>query len=153
MLRSSLFATTILRASTAFRMRVTRSASRAAAQAIQDLHISDPDPQAAPESAPTKETKTAKRKAAPRTNSRKKARTEDEDAAAMPPPPVPKPPMKHIQPVAADGGTEELVPAELTFSFEDGKKHLISVDPRFEDIFSRLKCRPYEHLERVDPFK
>ncbi|KAI0363335.1 DNA glycosylase [Pilatotrama ljubarskyi] len=51
----------------------------------------------------------------------------------------------------ADG--EELVPAVLTFSFEAAKRHLIGVDPRFEDVFRRVKCRPFEHLERVDPFR
>ena len=53
--------------------------------------------------------------------------------------------------VAADG--EELVPAVLTFSFEDAKRHLISVDPRFEEVFNRVQCKPFEHLERVDPFR
>ncbi|KAI0355656.1 DNA glycosylase [Trametes cingulata] len=51
---------------------------------------------------------------------------------------------------SADG--EELVPAVLTFSFEEAKRHLISVDPRFEEVFRRVKCRPFEQLERVDPF-
>ena len=46
-----------------------------------------------------------------------------------------------------------LVPAVLTFSFEEAKQHLISADPRFEDVFRRLKCKPFEHLERVDPFR
>jgi len=45
------------------------------------------------------------------------------------------------------------LPAVLSFSIEDAKKHLINVDPRFEDIFGRLKCRPFEDLERVDPFR
>ncbi|KAL4254230.1 Alkylbase DNA Glycosylase/Transcriptional Activator [Abortiporus biennis] len=46
----------------------------------------------------------------------------------------------------------DLVPAQLTFSFESAKRHLIRVDPRFEDIFDRLKCKPFEHLEMFDPF-
>ncbi|KIP11632.1 hypothetical protein PHLGIDRAFT_63560 [Phlebiopsis gigantea 11061_1 CR5-6] len=46
-----------------------------------------------------------------------------------------------------------MVPAELTFSFEDAKEHLIKVDSRFEDIFDRLGCRPFEQRERVDPFR
>ena len=45
------------------------------------------------------------------------------------------------------------LPAVLTFSLEDAKKHLIEADPRFEDVFDRLKCRPFEQLERVDPFR
>lgn len=47
----------------------------------------------------------------------------------------------------------ELLPAVLTFSLDEAKQHLIQADPRFEDLFSRLKCRPWEHLERVDPFR
>ena len=45
------------------------------------------------------------------------------------------------------------LPAVLTFPFDEAKLHLIKVDPRFEDIFSKLKCRPFENLERVDPFR
>ncbi|KAI0630166.1 DNA glycosylase [Trametes polyzona] len=52
-----------------------------------------------------------------------------------------------------NGEGEELVPAILTFSFEEAKRHLIAVDPRFEDVFRRVKCKPFEHLERVDPFR
>lgn len=47
----------------------------------------------------------------------------------------------------------QLVPAVLTFSFEEAKKHLISVDPRFEDLFSKMKCKPFEQLEQVHPFR
>lgn len=56
----------------------------------------------------------------------------------------------------ADRGIETpqaLVPAVLTFSLEEGKQHLIHVDHRFEEIFRRLACRPFEHLERLDPFR
>ena len=56
-------------------------------------------------------------------------------------------------PQIASADVEELVPAVLTFSFEEAKQHLIGVDPRFEDVFRRVKCKPYEHLERVDPFR
>ncbi|THH07981.1 hypothetical protein EW145_g3020 [Phellinidium pouzarii] len=45
------------------------------------------------------------------------------------------------------------LPAVLTFSFADAKQHLIDADPRFEDLFSKMKCRPFEHLESVDPFR
>ena len=62
------------------------------------------------------------------------------------------PAREHIEPIpTADG--EELVPAVLTFSFEDAKAHLISADPRFGDIFNRVSCKPFEELERVDPFR
>ncbi len=45
------------------------------------------------------------------------------------------------------------LPTVLSFSLEDAKKHLITADPRFEDIFDRLECRPFEQLEHVDPFR
>jgi DNA-3-methyladenine glycosylase II len=45
------------------------------------------------------------------------------------------------------------LPAKLSFSFHEAKTHLISADPRFEDVFNKMKCRPYEHLERIDPFR
>ncbi|TCD59784.1 hypothetical protein EIP91_011467, partial [Steccherinum ochraceum] len=48
--------------------------------------------------------------------------------------------------------SRHLVPATLTFSFEKAKQHLISADPRFEDIFDKMKCKPFEHLEQFDPF-
>ncbi|KAF8070182.1 DNA glycosylase [Lyophyllum atratum] len=50
-------------------------------------------------------------------------------------------------------GALPLLPAVLTFSFEDAKNHLISVDHRFEDLFGKMPCKPYEHLERVHPFR
>lgn len=45
------------------------------------------------------------------------------------------------------------LPAVLSFSLDDAKEHLINADPRFEDVFAKLKCRPFEHLERLDPFR
>ena len=48
---------------------------------------------------------------------------------------------------------EELVPAELSFSFEDAKAHLIGADPRFKDLFRKVKCRPYVELEAYHPFQ
>ncbi|KAG7098518.1 hypothetical protein E1B28_000462 [Marasmius oreades] len=61
-----------------------------------------------------------------------------------------------VQPLAALPDVEEpeaLVPAKLSFSFEDAKAHLISADPRFKDVFERLECKPYEELEMVHPFR
>ncbi|CCO31333.1 DNA-3-methyladenine glycosylase II [Rhizoctonia solani AG-1 IB] len=46
-----------------------------------------------------------------------------------------------------------LIPAALTFSFGQAKEHLIKVDSRFDKIFRELPCRPFEHLEPVDPFQ
>ncbi|KAL0581884.1 hypothetical protein V5O48_000113 [Marasmius crinis-equi] len=41
---------------------------------------------------------------------------------------------------------DALVPAQLSFSFEDAKAHLISADARFEDIFERLACQQISWL-------
>ena len=45
------------------------------------------------------------------------------------------------------------LPAVLSFPFEDAKNFLIKADPRFEDLFNKLECRPFQHLESVDPFR
>ncbi|KAJ2916759.1 hypothetical protein MD484_g3630, partial [Candolleomyces efflorescens] len=45
------------------------------------------------------------------------------------------------------------VPAVLSFDFEQAKNHLITVDSRFQDLFSKMPCRPFEHLEQVHPFR
>jgi DNA-3-methyladenine glycosylase II len=45
------------------------------------------------------------------------------------------------------------VPAVLSFSFEDAKQHLTSVDHRFEDLFNKMECKPFQQLERVHPFR
>jgi DNA-3-methyladenine glycosylase II len=52
-----------------------------------------------------------------------------------------------------DDVEEEMVPAILSFSFEDAKKHLIAADPRFKDMFERVPCKPFEHLEQLLPFR
>jgi DNA-3-methyladenine glycosylase II len=45
------------------------------------------------------------------------------------------------------------VPAVLSFSFQEAKQHLVNVDDRFQDLFDRLSCKPFEHLEQVHPFR
>ncbi|KAI6157683.1 DNA glycosylase [Pisolithus tinctorius] len=53
-----------------------------------------------------------------------------------------------------DGYSDQsTIDAVLTFSFEDAKAHLINVDPRFTELFEQLKCKPFEHLEQVHPFR
>lgn len=47
----------------------------------------------------------------------------------------------------------KLVPAVLTFDFEKAKKHLVEQDHRFAELFSKMKCRPFEQLEQVHPFR
>lgn len=141
-------------------MRVTRSATRSAALAVQETQTLDSKQEERTENSVAQTAKTTKRKATATTKStgRKKTRVaEDEerdtDASSMPAPPVADPATHHINPVIEDGGTKVLVPAELCFSFEEAKQHLIKADPRFEDVFSRLGCRPFEKLERLDPFR
>ncbi|KAG1730782.1 DNA glycosylase [Suillus lakei] len=98
--------------------------------------------------------KSSKRKAAEepttakKTPRAKKAKSSDKIAAtpltsdAFIPPPLQNEP-----------GEKTLVPAVLTFSFEEAKAHLIRADHRFEDIFTKLKCKPFEFLEQVHPFR
>ncbi|KAL1748677.1 DNA glycosylase [Schizophyllum fasciatum] len=46
-----------------------------------------------------------------------------------------------------------ILPAVLTFDYAKAKRHLIAADSRFEELFKRLPCKPYEHLETVHPFR
>lgn len=46
-----------------------------------------------------------------------------------------------------------LIPAQLSFSFVDAKNHLIAADSRFNDMFANVKCKPFEILEPLDPFR
>jgi DNA-3-methyladenine glycosylase II len=57
--------------------------------------------------------------------------------------------------VALHNGTDTtpLVPATLSFDFEEARQHLINADPRFEDIFATMQCKPFEQLEQVHPFR
>ncbi|KAJ3517214.1 hypothetical protein NLJ89_g655 [Agrocybe chaxingu] len=56
-------------------------------------------------------------------------------------------------PDSAEGDSDAIVPAVLSFDFEEAKNHLIEADHRFEDLFEKMKCKPFEHLERVRPFQ
>jgi len=110
-----------------FAMRATRSSTR---QAGVKEHISLPVDEA-------KKPRARKRKA------------EDEQ-------PTPSKLAKVSPPQADDAAVvaeEALVPAVLSFDFETAKAHLIQVDGRFEDLFSKLTCKPFEHLEAVHPFR
>ena len=131
-------------------MAVTRSASRVSArEAAAGVDTSE-------SSQPTQQASTSKRKAntSPNTSRKKtKAAAATSDDAEEPKPKEIV--TKTILPVLIqnNGDAPALVPAVLTFSFEDAKRHLVAADPRFEDVFGRLKCKPFEHLERVDPFR
>ncbi|KAK0485947.1 DNA glycosylase [Armillaria novae-zelandiae] len=96
-------------------------------------------------SAPLETVHTAtKRKASTSTKDKaKKAKTVQEAVEQQISPVVPP----------SSGAAPVLIPAQLSFSFEDAKQHLISADPRFEDVFGKLKCTPFEVLEQVHPFR
>ena len=75
----------------------------------------------------------------------------DSDCSDEPPLTPSLPPIENVSLDAPDA--PKIFPATLTFSYEDAKEHLIRADPRFAGLFSRLGCKPFEHLERVEPFK
>lgn len=56
-------------------------------------------------------------------------------------------------PATAPEPADIFVPAVLSFDFEEAKRHLIQVDQRFEELFAKMKCKPFEHLEQVHPFR
>ncbi|KAJ3973476.1 DNA glycosylase [Lentinula raphanica] len=131
------------------RMPITRSASRASV-------VEHPNSQASEASLPTPG-KPAKRKA-----------TSDDSPLASPKKekkPRTKKPTSEVASVTQaqldefqrnlpePGPAPVLVPAQLTFSFEEAKRHLIDADPRFEVLFDRLNCKPFERLETVHPFR
>ncbi|KAH7923735.1 DNA glycosylase [Leucogyrophana mollusca] len=129
-------------------MRLTRSASRAAtASAPPAISNSIPESPSVAVTATKSKRKAPAVPASPqKTRRQKKAKTEDTLPVA---PVLPAP----VAPVSDSDAEEVLVPAVLSFSFEEAKRHLISVDNRFEDIFARLKCKPYQYLEQVHPFR
>jgi DNA-3-methyladenine glycosylase II len=51
------------------------------------------------------------------------------------------------------GPPPAFVPAELSFSFEEAKQHLIAADSRFQDVFDTAVCTPYQKFDRVEPFR
>ncbi|EIW63531.1 DNA glycosylase [Trametes versicolor FP-101664 SS1] len=118
--------------------QTTAAAQTKAAASSRKRSQKSPDAEAEPAQKKPRATK-AKTKAAAPTASGVKTSPAAPNTAV--PTPIPN----------AEG--EELVPAVLTFSFEEARRHLVRVDPRFEDVFRRVKCRPFEHLERVDPFR
>lgn len=129
-------------------MPVTRSATRGAIVAVNSTNASEETTVAATESTVKRKRTTASKAPV------KRARATKSTSGTGTTPTEAVPAVAPSRPVhTADGESEELVPAVLTFSFEEAKQHLISVDPRFEDVFRRVKCKPYEHLERVDPFR
>ena len=141
-------------------MPVTRSASRAVTQTVAVLpSVSE----SAPQLEPATSTKTSKRKARgtaassvknkrQRSSNEKDAINAAEDTTETNEDGLTKPPISAVP--ATDTANEPvLLPAELTFSLEAAKSHLIAVDARFEEVFRKLPCKPFEHLERLEPFR
>ncbi|TFK54336.1 DNA glycosylase [Heliocybe sulcata] len=125
-------------------MPATRAATRSAAAPKED--VSQLPQEVVPKKAVTKRKAPGDAATAKAKKARNTATAKEESAHKAP----------TVQPVTATlqgGATQTFVPAVLTFSFEDAKKRLFGVDPRFEDVFNRLKCKPFEHLERLDPFR
>jgi DNA-3-methyladenine glycosylase II len=106
---------------------------------------------------PSAASKSSKRKASEELPAAKKTprakKTKSFDKSTVIPPisdafiPPPPPPLQN------EFKENTLVPAVLTFSFEDAKAHLIRADHRFEDVFTKLRCKPFEFLEQVHPFR
>ncbi|KAK8864542.1 hypothetical protein IAR55_001792 [Kwoniella newhampshirensis] len=46
-----------------------------------------------------------------------------------------------------------LLPPTLTFDLPTAISHLTAHDPRFSLFFTHLPCRPFVHLEAIDPFR
>ena len=131
-------------------MPTTRSASRAAAVSV----ASAPESKiASGEGGATKSAATKRKQPATKTKGSAQASKKSRSANGDATPSKAQASANTSSSTARDGTPPVLVPATLTFSFEDAKKHLIAADHRFEGVFSRMKCRPFEHLEQVDPFR
>lgn len=57
------------------------------------------------------------------------------------------------QPTPEELNADPILPAVLSFSFKEAKAHLISADARFEELFTKMSCKPYDVLEVVHPFR
>jgi DNA-3-methyladenine glycosylase II len=82
---------------------------------------------------------------------RKKAK--NAGSPATPAEGTPVKPLPVFQLTDASKDASRMIPGKLGFDFEQAKRHLCSVDARFETLFERLKCKPFENLEAVDPFR
>lgn len=137
-------------------MPTTRSATRLAAAAMTALTNTDE----AVESGNS--TGTKRKNAASTSGSQKRVRAASAAVVPSPEQEIEQAPTSHpsapqaalVSDVVVSGdNSRHLVPAELSFSFEKAKRHLIKADPRFGEVFNRLPCKPYEHLEQFDPFQ
>ncbi|KAG9220614.1 hypothetical protein CCMSSC00406_0003713 [Pleurotus cornucopiae] len=127
-------------------MRVTRSASKAA---LASTPVETPQATPARAVAKRKATSTGTGSKKPRKTT-KNERTADEAQEQRDTPSLP---VFAIPPRVLADDDSDVVPAVLSFSFEEAKNHLIKADARFEGLFNEVTCKPYEKLERVHPFQ
>lgn len=120
-----------------FIMPATRSSSRLAAATASGTEAETPKRKAAPTEVPAQVS--AKK---PRVSKAKKIEASTPVTA----------PLLQIRELA-NAPEDKLVPAKLTFSFEEAKAHLINADQRFEDVFNLVTCKPFEHLKALHPFQ
>ncbi|KAI5117110.1 hypothetical protein M0805_008229 [Coniferiporia weirii] len=145
-------------------MPVTRSATRLTRQSSNAANARPLDKDVKAEAEPS--AKSAKKKATKSSSSTekpvkaKKSQAKDKSAKAKDTgnSKIPEASLPHasVPLISFSEGVETapaLLPAVLSFSFSGAKQHLINADPRFEDLFSKMPCRPFEHLETVDPFR
>jgi DNA-3-methyladenine glycosylase II len=124
----------------------TRAASRALASTASSASIRQASPPRTPRKRKAKDANTdARTQASKRT---KKDTDSSDDPTTLT---LSLPPFENASLDASDA--PKILPAALTFSFEDAKEHLIQADPRFAGLFARLGCKPFEQLERVEPFR
>ncbi|KAH6913830.1 DNA glycosylase [Coprinopsis sp. MPI-PUGE-AT-0042] len=126
-------------------MASTRSSARLASRAASTLVEAETEVVAS-------KGKRKSSNAAPKTPAAKKSKTTSKAADAATP--QPRAPLAVISStVAVSGTTDTPVPAVLTFDFEEAMQHLIDVDSRFQDLFDKMPCKPFEHLEQLHPFR
>lgn len=101
-------------------------------------------------SKPRSASKRAKKTTASSLSGLKAQNVDDKDTGARPSPALSASiPRIHID-VDPDSN---VIPGQLTFSYEDAKAHLIAADNRFVTMFEHVKCAPFESVEAMDPFK
>lgn len=131
-------------------MPTTRSSTRIAANSIQRVNVTTESSDAKGDAPKSTSRATTKKRiaedASDTPRNQKKSRKAAVEVAIS---------MKVDEPLGSPGeeDTDAVVPAVLTFSLDEAKQHLISVDHRFEDLFNKLACKPYENLERFHPFQ
>ncbi|QRV94235.1 HhH-GPD superfamily base excision DNA repair protein [Ceratobasidium sp. AG-Ba] len=126
-------------------IRVTRSASRASAALNTPVSVSDVTTQSPATLPRRKTTKTPASHGSPLKKGRPSNKKSGDSETVIPP--------AALLPLVEDHYKPVMIPAVLSFSFDEAKSHLIKTDTRFGTIFAELPCRPFEHLEAIDPFQ